>query len=318
MAAVIPSPFPQPSLKIHKVKPFLKWAGGKSQLLEAFEKYFPTTLLEEGFHYYEPFLGSGAVYFHLAQKVAFQKAWLFDLNPELILTYKVVQRSTEALIERLQELEQKYKRRSPDSRKKLFYQIRDNYNNIPARRPAAGSEAGIQRASHLIFLNRTCYNGLYRTNREGRFNTPAGRYLNPKICDAENLRAAARLLKPAVLKAASFERLPQYIVKPAFVYLDPPYRPISKTANFTAYAGNVFDDEQQTALAQVCRELDRRGARFMLSNSDPKNHDPKDDFFEKLYNWSGLNMRRVPARRMINSNAGRRGQIHELVIRNYP
>ncbi|HPZ07839.1 MAG TPA: DNA adenine methylase [Candidatus Eremiobacteraeota bacterium] len=300
-----------------KAKPFLKWAGGKSQLLSRFEAYFPSELKEGKFELYlEPFAGGGAVFFYIAQKYSLRYACLYDINKELILTYKVIQRDLDRLIEILMEYDKKYKRLNENDRKIFYYEVREEYNlkrhKVNYRRP---SPLWVKRAGQLIFLNRTCYNGLFRVNREGEFNVPFGRYKNPKILDDENLKRVSFLLKKADIERADFSKVKTKVSANSFVYFDPPYKPISETASFTSYSKYIFDDKEQIRLASLYRELDRKGAKLMLSNSDPKNEDRENDFFDKLY--EGYHIYRVDARRAINSNPAKRGNIKELIITNY-
>ncbi|MEQ8168698.1 MAG: DNA adenine methylase [Candidatus Eremiobacterota bacterium] len=298
-------------------KPFLKWAGGKSQLLQQFDNYFPSELKEGKIDFYfEPFLGGGAVFFFIAQKYNFKQAFLYDINKELILTYKVVQKDVNKLIDLLYTYDVNYKRLNEDGRKAFYYEIRNDYNTIGYKiNYKKYSSLWVKRAAQVIFLNRTCYNGLFRVNRQGGFNVPFGRYKNPKIVDEENLKKVSCLLKKAKIESADFGKINRKISEKSFVYFDPPYKPISNTANFTSYSKCVFDDSQQKRLAEFYKELHRKKSKLMLSNSDPKNEDENDDFFDRLY--SDYHIYRVDARRVINSNPEKRGLIKELIIVNY-
>jgi DNA adenine methylase len=293
-------------------KPFLKWAGGKSQLINALEERLPPPIKNSRTIdvYVEPFVGGGAFFFYLKSNYKINKAYLLDTNKDLIVAYKVVQNEPYKLIDQLRLIEEKYLSLSGTEQEQFYYEIRSLYNT--QRR--ADTDL-IQRAAYMIFLNKTCYNGLYRLNRKGEFNTPYGRYKNPKICDAENILQASKALQDVEIVCADFEESRDYISKATLVYLDPPYRPISKTASFTNYTEDRFDDEEQIRLAKYFKEMHQRGAYILLSNSDPKNFDPNDDFFEKLY--EGFIIERVPAKRCINSNAKARGPVMELIIRNY-
>lgn len=304
-------------LKNLGAKPFLKWAGGKGQLLPKFRDLYPQSLKDNKIkNYYEPFLGSGAVYFDIAQNYKIEKAWLYDINPELVLTYQVVQKDAAKLIDFLYRYEKEYLKLTYTKREKYFYDQRTNYNlqrfNVDYDKYAA---TWIARAAQLIFLNRTCFNGLYRVNAKGDFNTPAGKYDNPTICDEYNLLAVAKVLENATIKRADFRQVKRDLKKSSFVYFDPPYRPISKTASFKAYSKNEFGDKEQTELARLFAAIDKSGEYLMLSNSDPKNNNPDDNFFDDLY--SAYNLIRIPARRMINSDASKRGNINEIVVTNY-
>ena len=298
-------------------KPFLKWAGGKGQLLQKFQQLYPQQLKDNKIkNYYEPFLGSGAVYFDIVQNFAIEKAWLYDINPELVLTYNVVQKDAARLIDFLYRYQKEYLKLSAAQRQKYFYDQRTNYNlqrfNVDYDKY---TDSWIARAAQFIFLNRTCFNGLYRVNSKGEFNTPAGKYDNPLICDEYNLLAAAKFLEPAIIKKADFRQIKRDLKANAFVYFDPPYRPISKTASFKAYSKNDFTDKEQTELADLFAAIDNKGSYVMLSNSDPKNNNPEDNFFDELY--KDFHIVRVPARRMINSDASKRGSINEIVVTNY-
>lgn len=298
-------------------KPFLKWAGGKGQLLDKFQKLYPIQLKQKKITtFYEPFLGSGAVFFDIAQKYQIESAYLYDINEELILTYKVIQKDVFKLLEFLYRFQRNYLKLDKKQRKEFYYSQRTNYNlqrfNIDFNKY---SEQWFPRAAQLIFLNRTCFNGLYRVNSKGEFNSPAGDYENPTICDEQNLTAVHQVLQLADIKRSDFKEVISDLKTKSFVYFDPPYRPISKTANFKAYSKHDFADNEQVELAQLFRQLDKKGTKLMLSNSDPKNHNPNDNFFEEIYN--GFNIIRVPARRMINSNPAKRGAINEIVVTNY-
>lgn len=299
-------------------KPFLKWAGGKSQLLSQFEKLYPLELKRGQIkRYIEPFIGGGAVFFEITQTYKIPSAYLYDVNAELILAYRVVQKDPEKLIEQLDELSQSYKVLDQDKRKSFFYEVRDAYNSQRLQIDYHHYSANwISRVAILIFLNRTCFNGLFRLNSKGEFNVPHGRYKNPRILDEENLMAVSKLLQIAEIVAGDFETCENAVTDASFIYFDPPYRPISKTANFTSYSTFVFNDQQQIRLAQFFRYLnDRHNVRMMLSNSDPTNEDPQDNFFKNLY--QNFYIKKVFANRMINSKSNGRGQIQELVITNY-
>lgn len=263
-------------------KPLLKWAGGKRQLLPQYDALFPQSFGA----YHEPFLGGGAVYFYLRPA----RAFLSDLNSEVMNVYDVVRDALDALIPLLRQ-----HRNEPG----YYYAIR-------AQDPAALSP--VEQASRTIFLNRTCYNGLYRVNRKGQFNVPFGRYRNPQYCDESALKAASELLQGAVLSAVDFEAALEHAKPGDFVYLDPPYQPLSATASFVDYTTARFDEAQQVRLASAFRKLTKRGVQAMLSNSDT-------GLVRELYHK--MRVVEVSARRAINSVAEARGDITELVIRNY-
>lgn len=271
-----------PFITIAKPKPLLKWAGGKSRLLPQYVGFFPSTYN----HYFEPFLGGGAVFFHLQPP----QATLFDLNAQLIEVYKVVQSDVEALIAAL----------------KHHFNNKDYFYEVRAQDPSDLS--AIQRAARIIFLNKTCYNGLYRVNQKGQFNVPFGNYKNPTICDAETLRSAAIILQQATLEAIDFEKVLDYAQSGDFVYLDPPYEPLSATSNFTSYTKHGFTRADQYRLADVFRQLDQRGCHLMMSNSN-------SSLIHHLYRKYRIH--NIKARRAINSNPNGRGEIIELLVTNY-
>lgn len=298
-------------------KPFLKWAGGKGQLLNRFQELYPKQLKQKKIRtFYEPFLGSGAVFFDIAQNYDIESAYLYDINEELIVAYRVIQKDVSILLDFLYSYQRNYLKLSKKQRQKFYYDQRTNYNlqrfNIDYGKY---SEQWFPRAAQLIFLNRTCFNGLYRVNSKGEFNSPAGDYDNPTICDEQNLLAVHQVLQIAEIKKADFKEIVADLKSKSFVYFDPPYRPISKTAAFKAYSKHNFADNEQIQLAQLFQQLDKEGVKLMLSNSDPKNNDPNDNFFDEIY--SNYNILRVPAKRMINSDASKRGAINEIVVTNY-
>lgn len=298
---------------VDKAKPFLKWAGGKRQLLEQFKKHFPKDLSKEGTikYFYEPFLGSGAVFFWVAQHCNIKKAYLNELNPEIYLCYVAIKRNVKAVIAQLSGYETQYKSRTETDRENLYYEVREEYNtsretiNFKKYCPKLSPK----RAAMTIFLNRTCFNGLYRVNSKGNFNVPFGRYHSPKICDAENLRNVAKILKKVEISNKDFSAIKDKLKEDSFVYFDPPYKPISETARFTSYSADSFDDKDQERLAKLVRQIDSK-AKIMLSNSAPKS-----DYFEKLY--SGFRIEKISATRLINCVAEKRGKVNEILVMNY-
>jgi len=298
-------------------KPFLKWAGGKSQLLEQMEPFFPQELAQGSIRrYVEPFVGGGAVFLNIANFYLVQECFIFDINPELILAYKTIQKNVEDLIQRLWNTQKQYLSLPEEERKKFFYQIRSDFNRQRKQiNFDTYTDAWLDRATELIFLNRTCFNGLFRVNGKGEFNVPFGRYKKPRICDAENLRSLADILKKTHIQQGDFTQCQDIVDAQSFVYFDPPYRPISQTANFKSYSQEVFNDKEQIRLRDFFQLLDQTGAKLLLSNSDPKNEDPSDEFFEKAY--TGYHIEKVKAARSINSKANKRGKINELLIMNY-
>lgn len=295
----------EPSVETKKAKPFVKWAGGKTQLLDEIDARLPHKEIESGQidTYIEPFVGGGAAFFHIAQKYHYLRHFvLLDVNEDLANCYTTVRNNVTSIIADLQILERRYLKCDEFGRSDMYYRIREEFNSD--RSPAK-----------LIFLNKTCFNGLYRVNRNNGFNVPFGNYKNPNICDEENLIAASTILQNAEIIAADFEESERYTSKHCFVYLDPPYRPISTTASFTSYAKGDFSEEDQIRLANLCERIKKKGAKFLLSNSDPKNEDPKDKFFDRHY--QRFTIATVKATRMINCKGSLRGQINELIITNY-
>ncbi len=306
--------------KVKQAKPFLKWAGGKRQLLGQFQTYFPPELNGKGVikRYYEPFLGSGAVFFWVKQNCKLEEAFINEYNPEIYLCYVAIQSNVEKLIKSLKALQKKYHTFDEAAQEEWYYQIRHKYNTTRKDINFNKSHVKyyIERAALTIFLNRTCFNGLYRVNSSSAFNVPFGRYKNPAICDADNLKAVSRLLESVEITNDDFSVVEQQIKKHSFVYFDPPYRPLNKTSNFTSYSANEFNDKEQERLAKVFKKLNGiDNVKIMLSNSDPKNEDKDDHFFERLY--AGFRIERLKAKRMINCDASKRGEINELLIMNY-
>lgn len=278
----------------HKAKPFVKWVGGKRQLLKQFKELglYPPDGFDPIHHrYFEPFVGGGAVFFDLAP----EKAYLSDSNAELITAYKVIRDDVESLIKSLKKhrYEEKY-----------YYKVR-------AQDPS--SLLSVEVASRFIFLNRAGFNGMYRVNKNGKFNVPFGRHTNPLICDAENLRKVSETLQHTEIKVADYKKVLRYARKGDFIYFDPPYYPVSKTASFTAYTTKEFLQKEQIELRDTFLELHKRGCFVMLSNSDTP-------FINKIYKEikdKKIKIHKIKAGRMINSNAAKRGKINEVLVKNY-
>jgi DNA adenine methylase len=300
-----------------QVKPFLKWAGGKGQLLEEIKQIFPDELTTGKIHkYIEPFVGGGAVFLHVARSYPVEEFFLYDLNPELILAYKTIQKDVQELIEVLKDIQEKYLALDERERKTYFYHTRSQFNQ---RRKQIDfnnyNYEWIERTAQIIFLNYTCFNGLFRVNAKGEFNVPIGRYKNPTICNESNLRALSKILAKTHIHQGDFTECQQFVDRNTLVYFDPPYRPLSKTSNFKSYYSKPFDDSEQLRLRDFFRLLDKQGAKLILSNSDPKNEDDNDNFFDLAY--SGYQIKRVKAARYINSKGSKRGEINEILIMNY-
>lgn len=293
------------------VKPFVKWAGGKTSLIPQITKYFPFELRNGKIEkYIEPFVGGGAVLIDILQKYDVKQAYAFDINKDLINCYNVIKYKVEDLIQKLDKKEKEFLPLRIYERQKYFYDIRTKYNSY-----FLNAELDAERASEFIFLNRTCFNGLYRVNKSGKFNVPFGKYKNPTICDSRNLRNLSILFENTIFKCGDYKESESLIDENTFVYFDPPYRPLSVTSGFTSYTKEDFNDENQKELAKYYNKLNVKNAKLMLSNSNPKNTDENDDFFENIY--KGFNINEVSAKRMINSNSKGRGEISELLITNY-
>lgn len=295
-----------------ELHPVVKWAGGKGQLIEEIEKKYPDELGGRINKYAEPFIGGGAVLFDILSKYTLNKVYISDINAELINMYRQIKDFVDNLIDFLEIYQSEYLPLSMDDREKYFYQKRDRYNELIQN---GHSKDTMESAALFIFLNRTCFNGLYRVNRKGLYNVPSGKYKNPRICDAENLRAVSDALQNVTIVCGDYRESEGFIDNNTFVYFDPPYRPLTKTSSFTSYTENEFDDKSQTELAEYVQVLAKKGAKVVVSNSDPKNVSPEDDFFDALYAMQFIN--RISANRMINSNGNGRGKISELLISNY-
>jgi len=294
-------------------QPFLKWAGGKRQLMKEIELRLPENL--ESFNtYIEPFIGGGAVLFHLLKKYDFENVHISDLNPELILCYEMLKLDAKSVIKNLDKLIEAYPEEI-DDRKEVYYKIRTDWNEDVGNIDSLSKSKKIKRVSQMLFLNRTCFNGLFRVNRKGEFNVPIGNYKKPSFPKAENLLEVQKALENVTIHLSSFENCESWVDKSTFIYFDPPYRPLSDTSHFVSYSKGEFDDEAQKQLAHTFRSLDKQNVKLLLSNSDPKNTVVDDEFFDELY--SGFNIQRVSANRAINSNPDRRGIITELLISNY-
>ena len=305
------------SKSVNIVKPILKWAGGKGQLLEQISKHLPQELIEDKIDcYIEPFIGGGAVFFWIAQNFNIKEFYLSDINQELILLYKTIQKDVSSLVEELKKIENEYLILNEEKRKIYFLNKRESYNKFKDRIDIKNFDISwFRRAAQIIFLNRTCFNGLFRVNKKGYFNVPFGNYKNPRICHTDNLISASKLLQKATIQYFDFTEIQSLATPKTFVYFDPPYRPLTKTASFKSYSQFDFNDDEQKRLANFYQKLDRQGTKLMLSNSDPKNIDKNDNFFDELY--SGFTINRIQANRIINSKASNRGAISELLITNY-
>lgn len=294
--------------KEQKVKPFIKWVGGKSQLLDELRGKYPLQLEK----YCEPFVGGGAVLFDILEKYDPNEVLINDINSELINTYIQIKNNVKELIKLLKRYEKVYTNLNEKDRLEIYLKKRNEYNDLILN---STSDKLLRKAALFIFLNKTCFNGLYRVNSEGFFNVPKGAYKNPIICDENNLLLVNNYLKRVKIYCGDFEKCEDFIDNRTFVYLDPPYRPLTETSSFTSYSKLNFDDEEQIRLGKFIDRMNNKRAKIVLSNSDPKNININDNFFDDLYNKYKIS--RIEAKRMINSNANKRGSIKELLIANY-
>ena len=292
-------------------KPFIKWVGGKGQLLSEINKLYPVELGKNINKYAEILVGGGAVLFDILSKYKLDEVYISDKNLELINTYKSIRDNVDILIKSLKEMEEQYIPLDNENRKDYYYKKREEYNSLKIN-----SEVNsIEKAVLFIFLNKTCFNGLYRVNKKGEFNVPMGAYKKPKICDEENLKNVSLTLRNVKIVYADYRESEKFIDDKTFVYIDPPYRPLNITSSFTSYTENNFNDKEQIELAEYINVLNKKGAKIVISNSDPKNNNIDDNFFDEL--CKNYNINRVKATRMLNSNASLRGAINELLITNY-
>ena len=292
---------------MNMIKPFLKWAGGKTQLLEVLELNLPN--MNEITTYIEPFVGAGALFFYLVEKYEFDNIIINDLNSKLINTYMIIRDDCNRLIYELNYMKKEYLNFTEEKKKIMYYIIREEMNDW-------NCVSLTKQAANFIFLNKTCFNGLYRENKSGEFNVPWGQQLKPSFFDEALLKSISKVLNTKEVKILneSYECIREFADENTLVYFDPPYRPITK-GGFNEYNKSGFNDDAQIKLNYLYRELDSKGVKLMLSNSDPKNLDKDDLFFDILYNE--YNIQRVNANRMINSNGKGRKAITELLIKNY-
>ena len=291
-------------------KPFIKWAGGKRQLLQDIIRNLPLGFeFSRNTTYIEPFVGGGAVLFCLLERFPnITRAIINDINGDLITTYTVIRDNPSALIDKLSKLQREYQSLNTNEEQRAYYLCKREAFNTKRRND-------IETASLVIFLNRTCFNGLYRVNSKGKFNVPSGRYSNPNICDTETIFADSRVLQCVEILHGDFEHSISNVSGDVFVYLDPPYKPLWETSSFNTYAKEGFNDADQIRLHRFCQKMDSAGFLWMLSNSDLKGKNEQDDFFDNLY--ADFHIQRVHATRMINANPNKRGQLTELLVTNY-
>ena len=316
-------------------RPVLKWAGGKRQLLGIIDEHLPSEVKNGHItKYVEPMVGGGAVFFHMKEKygTTITDYFISDYNWDLFILYRVIQARVKELISELEILANEYLPLPPTQkgdkegeRISMYMRIRDEYNEDEWEKERYLSngvgfrkkltDRWIRRAAMTIFLNRTCFNGLYRVNSSGKFNVPHGRYDNPDIVDKQNLQAVSNALQGVNISVGSYVDNLAMVDDKTFVYFDPPYRPLPDTPSFTDYHKAAFGDNEQIELAELFSELDETGAKLMLSNSDPKNTDENDEFFDDIF--SEFTIHRVNARRAINSDGKGRGDITEILVTNY-
>jgi DNA adenine methylase len=279
-------------------KPFVKWAGGKTQLLPQLLKLIPTNFN----NYFEPFIGGGALFFALADRLKNKHAYINDINAALIGVYQNIQKNSQTLLASLQKLENEYHQKDKTAQQEFYYEIRNKYNDTKLQ------SNDLKKSLYFLFLNKTGYNGMYRENSKGEFNIPFGKYNNPTICDSENLRAIAKLLTDTIILNTSFQEAVADAQAGDLIYFDPPYYPLTKTASFTSYHETGFLEKEQQLLKQTFTELDKRGCYVILSNSYAL-------FIRDLYQeYTQLT---VQASRFINSKAAGRGKINEIIITNF-
>ena len=293
-----------------KAKPFIKWVGGKSQLIEQLEALLPADFDNwNNVTYVEPFVGGGAMLFYMLQKYPnIKTAVINDINPDLITCYKTVRDFPNELIDSLRKIEHQYLALlDSEQQKNFFLDIRDKYNEKNLE--------DIENTTFFFFLNRTCFNGLYRVNKKGLFNVPFGKYKNPRICDPQTIECDSELLKKVEVLSGDFEDTYSHAKDNCLFYFDPPYRPLSNTSSFNDYSKEAFNDYAQVRLKEYCDKIHDNGFYFMLSNSDCKGNNIEDDFFDVLY--ARYNIERVMASRSVNANPDKRGRISEILVHNY-
>ncbi len=290
-----------------EAKPFIKWVGGKTQLLGEIRKYYPSRIEK----YCEPFVGGGAVLFDVLSKADPKDVLINDINAEIINAYRQIKENCSGMIDELSLLQEKYWNSTTEDNKSLYFEKRKRFNDLKCNE---NKKDNLEKAALFIFLNKTCFNGLFRVNSRGLFNVPFNNAKKPLLCDEKNLRACSELLKNVKMIVGNYSQCKDFIDSKTFVYLDPPYRPLTQTAAFTSYNEKSFGDKEQIELAKFIEEISSRKAIVVTSNSDPKNVCKDDNFFDKLY--EKFKIKRVSASRMINSNAKKRGAINELLISN--
>jgi DNA adenine methylase len=298
-------------------KPFIKWAGGKTQLINKINELIPSDFINNKFTYVEPFVGGGAMLFNILNNHSdnLKSIVINDINKDLINVYKIIKTKPEELIFILSFLEKKYHELDNDEEKKkeYYYEKRNIFNKLNI------NEKPIYKAALFIFLNKTCFNGLFRVNKSNHFNVPMGSYKKPMICDTDNIMAVHNKLKDVEILSGDYQdtlkNITYNIDTNVLFYLDPPYRPLNATSNFNSYSKEDFNDDEQIRLKEFCDKINYNGYNFILSNSDPKNNDVDDNFFDDLY--KDYKIIRTNAKRNINSDSEKRGNVTELLITNF-
>lgn len=290
-------------------KPFVKWVGGKTQLIKSIQETLPENFYKiKDLTYIEPFVGGGAVLFWVLNNYPnITKAIINDINPDLTTAYKTIKTNPKDLIKSLSAIQEEYIPLTEEKRKEYFLEKRSRFNTK--------SLDNIENTSLFIFLNRTCFNGLYRVNSKGLFNVPFGKYTNPKICDKETILADSHILQKVEILTGDFKETLKHADNKSLFYFDPPYKPLSNTSSFTSYSKEDFNDLDQIRLGDFCKKIDELGHNFILSNSDVKECSINGNFFDDLYD--SFDIQRVLAKRSINANADKRGKLTELMITNF-
>ena len=294
----------------NKAHPFVKWAGGKGQLIDVLMANLPNGMGTTITKYAEPFVGGGAFLFALLNNYSFDEVYINDNNKELMNAFQVIKHKCEQLIELLAIFQNAYQELCAEEQQLYYYKKREEFNEL-----LLNNETAIDKAALFIFLNKTCFNGLYRVNRAGKFNVPTGKYKKPLICDEDNLINISEQLKDVTIRTCDYHDVENFADEKTLVYFDPPYRPLNATSAFTSYTENQFSDSDQIELAQFYKHLSNKGVKVLLSNSDPHNVNYEDNFFDELY--SGFDIQRITAVRLINSKSEKRGNVTELLIKNY-
>lgn len=295
----------------NRARPFVKWAGGKKQLIPRIARYYPFD--ERVVKYAEPFVGGGAVLFDVLARCRLEAVYISDVNEELIAAYKAVRDDPEELSHALEALEKRYLPLDQSARRVFYDEKKARFNELKKIR--RGRRRSLEKAALFMFLNRTCFNGLYRENSRGEFNVPAGAYACPRFASRREISAASAVLQGVEIVHGDYQKAASFIDERTFAYFDPPYRPLCHTSRFNSYSRERFTDADQRRLAGFVEKMHEKGAKIIVSSSDPKNVDPADDFFDEIY--AGRFIERVPANRRISRSAGGRGEVSELIISNF-